>query len=108
MVTRFVCAGLARRGHRVSILGWQARESYEWTGSRFSPTSHDPMGGDALFHYLVRHRPEVVMALGDVWWLPFFAAPHVRRQMELTDARWLLYFPIDGDTDDERLPLSWS
>ena len=106
-VTRFVCAGLARLGHRVSILGWQAHESYEWQGCKVFPVGSDPLGSDAMFGLLVRHRPDAVIALGDVWWLPFFNAPHVRRQMELTKTPWLLYFPIDGDTEQERLPASW-
>jgi glycosyltransferase involved in cell wall biosynthesis len=106
-VTRFVCAGLARLGHRVSILGWQTREPVDWNGCRLYATGRDPMGSDALFAYLVRHRPDVVVALADVWWLPFFTSPHVRRQMELTGTSWLLYFPIDGDTKTEDLPPSW-
>jgi len=106
-VTRFVCEGLARRGHRVGILGWQTRQAFDWCGCKVHPMRLDPLGSDALYAYLVRHRPDVVIALADVWWLPFFTAPHVRRQMELTDTPWLLYFPIDGHTADERLPPSW-
>jgi len=107
MVTRFVCAGLARRGYRVSILGWQSHHPSEWNGCKIYPVAVDPLGGDAVFPLLVRHRPDIVIGLADIWWLPFLAAPHVRRQMELTDTRWVLYFPIDGDTDDGRLPPSW-
>jgi glycosyltransferase involved in cell wall biosynthesis len=106
-VTRFVCAGLARLGHNVSILGWQTRQAFDWCGCRVHANGSDPMGSDALFVHLTRHRPEVVIALADVWWLPYFGAPHVRRQMELTRTPWLLYFPVDGDTKDERLPESW-
>jgi len=106
-VTRFVCEGLARRGHRVGILGWQTRSTFEWNGCNVYPTQLDPLGSDALYAYLVRHRPDLVIALADIWWLPFFTAPHVRRQMELTDTPWILYFPVDGDTQDERLPSSW-
>ena len=106
-VTRFVCGGLARRGYRVSILGWQATATYEWNGCNVHPPGGDPLGGDALYHFLIRRRPDAVIALGDVWWLPHFAAPHVRRQMELTNTPWLLYFPIDGDTEGEGLPPSW-
>lgn len=106
-VTRFVCQGLTRVGHQVSILGWQARQAHEWNGCKVLPMGSDPMGGDALFTYLVRHRPEVVIALADVWWLPYFTAPHIRRQMELIDAPWVLYFPIDGNSDDGGLPPSW-
>src|SRR5205823_15044155 len=97
-VTRFVCEGLARRGHRVSILGWQTRTQGVWNGCEVFPIGLDPLGSDALYRLLVRLRPELVMALGDVWWLPFLSAPHLRRQMEMTDTPWLLYFPIDGDT----------
>ena len=106
-VTRFVCSGLAARGHQVSILGWQTRGPHEWNGCRVYPVGSDPMGSDALYAFLVRHRPETVIALADVWWLPYFSSPHVRRQMELTDARWALYFPIDGDTAEGLLPQSW-
>jgi glycosyltransferase involved in cell wall biosynthesis len=106
-VTRFVCEGLARRGHQVSVLGWQTRECRESKGCRLYPTQAERLGADALFPLLVRLRPEAVIALADVWWLPYFGSPHVRRQMELTDTPWLLYFPIDGDVGDERLPLSW-
>jgi len=105
-VTRFVCGGLARRGHSVSILGWQTLQPHEWEGCKVYPTG-GTLGSQSLFPFLVRHRPEIVIALGDVWWLPYFSAPHVRRQMELTDTPWSLYFPIDGHMQGERLPTSW-
>lgn len=106
-VTRFVCGGLAERGHQVSILGWQTHEAHDWNGCRVHPVGSDPMGSDALYAYLLRHRPDVVIALADVWWLPYFGSPHVRRQMELTETPWALYFPVDGNTADGLLPPSW-
>lgn len=106
-VTRFVCEGLARRGHRVSILGWQSRQPFAWNGCQVYATGVDPLGGDALYAYLVRHRPDAVIALADVWWLPYFTAPHVQRQLDLTRTPWVLYFPIDGNTDRGGLPPSW-
>src|ERR1700746_3962479 len=106
-VTRFVCEGLAKRGHKVNILGWQTAEPHEWNGCRVFPNGRLPLGSEALYGLLVRLRPEVVIALGDVWWLPYFSQPHIRRQMELLDAPWALYFPIDGDMEGERLPASW-
>ena len=105
-VTRFVCGGLAQRGHQVSIMGWQTKEAHNWNGCAVYP-SLGRLASDSLFPFLVRQRPEVVIALADVWWLPYFTAPHVRRQMELTDTPWALYFPIDGDMEGERLPASW-
>jgi len=49
----------------------------------------------------------VVIALADIWWLPYFTAPHIRRQLKLTNTPWLLYFPVDGETADGGLPASW-
>src|SRR6266536_3810687 len=89
-VTRAVCEGLARRGHRVTIFGWQTKRAFDWNGCRVLPMAKDPMGGDALYAYLLRHRPEAVIGLADVWWLPYFASPHVRRQLELTETPWIL------------------
>jgi glycosyltransferase involved in cell wall biosynthesis len=106
-VTRFVCEGLARRGHTVSILGWQTREEQAWNGCRVFPASGS-LGSRSLFPFLVRHRPEIVIALGDVWWLPYFSAPHVQRQLQMTDTPWALYFPIDGDMEGGVLPASWN
>jgi glycosyltransferase involved in cell wall biosynthesis len=105
-VTRFVCEGLARRGHHVSILGWQTVEQEEWNGCHLFPASGG-LGGRSLHPFLLRHRPEIVIALADVWWLPYFSAPHIRRQMLLTDTPWALYFPIDGDMEGGGLPPSW-
>jgi glycosyltransferase involved in cell wall biosynthesis len=105
-VTRFVCEGLAKRGHSVSILGWQTLEAHDWNRCKVYPAA-GTLGSGSFFPFLVRHRPEIVIALGDVWWLPYFSAPHVRRQMELTDTPWALYFPIDGDTAEGCLPASW-
>ena len=67
----------------------------------------DALGADALYSFLVRHRPNLVVSLADVWWLPYMSSPHVRRQMELIDAAWALYFPIDGTRADGSLPPSW-
>jgi glycosyltransferase involved in cell wall biosynthesis len=105
-VTRFVCEGLARRRHDVSILGWQTKETHDWNGCKVYPAV-GTLGSHSLYPFLVRHRPEIVIALGDVWWLPYFSAPHVRRQMQLTDTPWALYFPIDGDIEDGGLPSGW-
>jgi len=105
-VTRFVCEGLVKRGHSVSIIGWQSKQEQEWKGCKVFPAS-GAMGSRSLFPFLVRYRPEIVIALGDVWWLPYFTAPHVRRQMQLTDTPWALYFPIDGDMPGGALPQSW-
>lgn len=105
-VTRQLCGGLRRRGHRVSILGWQAKETYEWEGCAVYPAGAEPLGKAGLFPVLLRRRPDVIVALADIWWLPYANAPHIRRQLEMTRTPWCLYFPVDGDCGDG-LPPSW-
>ncbi len=107
-VTRHVCAGLAQRGYRVSILGWHADEPFTWSGCRVRPVRRHPLGADVLGEEVARLRPDVVVTLGDVSWLAFVTAPDVRGEMERCDVPWVAYFPIDGETAEGRLPASWS
>src|SRR5215472_3336995 len=102
-VTRFVCEGLANRGHEVHILGWQTRSSCKRNDCTVHPTSSRNLGTDVLYPLVVRLRPEIIITLADVWWLPQLASPHLRQQMELLDTPWLLYYPIDGDIGNDRL-----
>jgi hypothetical protein len=75
---RFVCAGLAERGHQVSILGWQARgEVTDWQGCAVYPVRHDGFGADVLLPYLRRIQPDILVTLADVWWLTFIADPAI-------------------------------
>jgi glycosyltransferase involved in cell wall biosynthesis len=105
-VTRWVCDGLRRRGHKVSILGWQAEEPYDWNGCHVYPSGAEPLGKAGLYPFLLRHRPDIVVALADIWWLPYANSPHIRRHLEMTGTPWGLYFPVDGDCG-EGLPPSW-
>ncbi len=107
-VTRFVCAGLAERGHEISIVGWQARGRPEsWAGCTVYPTRFDTFGSDVLLGYLQRHRPDVLVTLADVWWLTYIANPAITGFLRTAGIPWALYFPIDGDLGDGALPPSW-
>jgi glycosyltransferase involved in cell wall biosynthesis len=107
-VTRFVCSGLAARGFRVSIMGWQSHgQPTTWSGCQVYPIRRDPFGADVLLGYLQRLRPDVLIALADVWWLAFITHPLVKNFMHTARIRWALYYPIDGDTPEQRLPDSW-
>jgi glycosyltransferase involved in cell wall biosynthesis len=105
-VSRWVCEGLRRRGHKISIIGWQAQEPHEWNGCRVYPGGAEPLGKAALYPFLLRHRPEVVVTLADIWWLSYMNDPHIRRQLDMTGTPWALYFPVDGDCGG-MLPPSW-
>lgn len=107
-VTRFVCAGLAARGHQVSILGWQTRgQPAAWCGCTVYPVRHDGFAADVLLGYLQKIQPDVLVTLADVWWLTYIANPMIANFMRTARIPWALYYPVDGDLGDGRLPASW-
>src|SRR5262245_16485107 len=107
-VTRFVCAGLAEHNVQVSILGWQARgEPVSWQNCMLYPVRHDGFGADVLLNYLQRIQPDILVTLADVWWLTFISHPLIANFMRTASIPWTLYYPIDGDLGDGRLPPSW-
>jgi glycosyltransferase involved in cell wall biosynthesis len=106
-VTRFVCGGLARRGHTVSVLGWQSTEASRHDGCAVYPIGRFGFGSDALYLYLLERRPDAVVVLGDIKWLPSIMPPWVRRHLVMTATPLVLYFPVDGARADGLLPPSW-
>ena len=107
-VTRFVCQGLAERGHQVHILGWQASgEPTRWRDCMLYPVRFDRFGADVLLNHLYRLRPELLITLADVWWLTYIANPSIANFMRTAGIPWVLYYPIDGDMGSGRLPPSW-
>jgi glycosyltransferase involved in cell wall biosynthesis len=107
-VSRFVCEGLAQRGHEVAIVGWQMRgQPRPWRGCTLYPTRFDTFGGDVLLGYLQRLKPDVLVTLADVWWLTYIANPTITGFLRAAEIPWALYYPIDGDLGEGALPASW-
>jgi glycosyltransferase involved in cell wall biosynthesis len=107
-VTRFVCAGLAEQGHRVSILGWQTRgQPQPWRDCTLYPVRHAGFGADVLHTYLRRLQPDILITLADIWWLTFISDPLNANFMRAANIPWALYYPVDGDMGDMLLPSSW-
>ena len=107
-VSRFVCEGLAERGHDVAIVGWQMRGQPEpWRGCTLYPTRFDTFGADVLLGYLQRLKPDVLVTLADVWWLTYIANPTITGFLRAAEIPWALYYPIDGDLGEGALPASW-
>ena len=103
-VTRFVCSGLADLGHRVSILGWQTKGTpIVWNSCQLYPAGYSDVGADVLLFYLQRLRPDVLITLGNVWWLSWITHPLIAAN----GVPWWLYYPLDGDCGEGRLPESW-
>jgi glycosyltransferase involved in cell wall biosynthesis len=107
-VTREVCSRLRDRGHQIEILGWQNRGGTAWwQGIPVHPVRHDQFGADVLYGYLMRVRPDFVISLADVWWMSFLADPQVQGYLDMSGARWVHYYPVDGADPDGRLPTGW-
>jgi glycosyltransferase involved in cell wall biosynthesis len=107
-VTRFICEGLAQRGHDVHVLGWQETGSSRKVDDlTLHGHGRHPMGADVLLTHLYRLRPDYLVTLADVWWLTFLTDPAVEQYLSMTSTRWVTYFPIDGHRLDGSLPPSW-
>ena len=108
MVTAAVCKRLAARGHPVEILGWQSRGfETRWEGIPLRPVRRNMFGADVLLGYLHRFQPDFIITLADVWWMSFLADPPIQQYLDLSGARWVLYYPLDGADPDGRLPPGW-
>ena len=108
-VTRFVCTGLAARGHQVMILGWQSLGlPVAWQHCTLYPVRrHDNFGADVLLDYLRWLRPDVLVTLGDIETLAYIADPAIADFRRTAAIPWGLYYPISSDMGHGRLPSSW-
>jgi glycosyltransferase involved in cell wall biosynthesis len=64
-------------------------------------------GADVLLVYLQKLQPDILLTLADVWWLTYITSPFIANFMRIAGIPWALYYPIDGDLGDGRLPPSW-
>src|SRR5712672_2468411 len=68
-ITRRVCAGLADRGHHISILGWQTKgQPTPWHNCMLYPSGFN---ANELLNHLRRLEPDVLIILADVRWLAY-------------------------------------
>src|SRR5687767_11815372 len=65
--TRFVCAGLARKGHQVGILGCETRRLTRHQNYAIYPFASNASGVDLLLSYLDQLRPDVLVTAADPW-----------------------------------------
>ena len=103
-VTRFICAGLARLGHDVSIIGWQTQTRKAWRGCTIYPVGKNAFGADVILDCLKLIQPDVLVTQGDVWQLSYLANPVVAEFMREARIPWILCCTIDSDMGRGRLP----
>ncbi len=103
-VSRWVCAGLAERGHDVSILGWQIQgQPRPWQNCMLYPCG---FSADELLKHLRQIQPDILIVQADVWLLNY-VNNSVIDFLHTAGIAWALYYPIDGDLGEKRIPLSW-
>ena len=104
-ITRWVCAGLADRGHHVSILGRQTQgQPIPWHNCILYPHGSST---DKLLNNLRRLQPDVLVTLADVKQLMNINYPAIASFMDTAGIVWALYYPIDADMGEKHLPPDW-
>jgi hypothetical protein len=111
-VTRWVCGGLADRGHSVSILNWQTRgKPIPWQNCMLYSKLHPMYSPNAcraeLLDYVRQLQPDIVVILTDMWWLRDINCSDIANFMQIAGIPWVFYYPIDGDAGEKRLPPRW-
>jgi len=101
-VTRFVCGGLADRGHQVSILGKQTRgQPILWHNCLLYPGTFKT---DELLHYLHWIQPDMLITLTNIRELEHLNYPVIANFLCTADIPWIFYYPISADMGENRLP----
>ncbi|HEU4884777.1 MAG TPA: glycosyltransferase [Longimicrobium sp.] len=100
-VTREILARLRRLGYDVAAIGWgYAGGPYDRAAIPYDiyPSDARLFGRDAAVAAIQHFRPDVLVALGDLWmvdWLKDLQVPHPHRLV--------VYFPVDG----KGFPRAW-
>jgi glycosyltransferase involved in cell wall biosynthesis len=103
-ITRAVCGGLARLGHRVTTFGGRASgESGGITVHRGDGRKPDP---DALARLLGALRPDVLVTAVTAGEAHAFADAAITRARRAARIPWVVYCTVDCDRGDGRLPAA--
>ena len=105
-VTRYVCPGLAARGHDVTILEWSEKpreaQPTRWQNCTLYPIkSHDV---EQLLNDLRQFQPDVLIILAEAAWVRHIVNPAIINFMHTAGILWALYYPLDSDMGKNRLP----
>ena len=97
-VGKELAGGLQRRGHEVGYLGWFHHPDIQPTppqGVKLWTTNNNLYGSDVLDSVVNRFQPDVLLTIGDFWWLWYIADPNVCRTRRWF--QWCSYIPVDGE-----------
>jgi len=57
--------------------------------------------------YLQEIRPDIIITLANPWWMHYMGQPQMQRRLRFAGAKWILYYPLDGELGDGRIPENW-
>ncbi len=104
-VTRFVCTGLADRGHHVSILGRQTQgQSTPWYNCMLYPGD---FSANRFFNDAHWRQSDMLVTLADMRWLTSINYSVITNFLHNAGIPLVLYCPFDADMFSKRLPPSW-
>ena len=104
-VGRELATGLKKRGHEVGYIGWFHHPDIRVQppeGVHYWHTNNQQYGADVLDGIVSRFQPDILLTIGDFWWLWYIADTNIcrtRRQFQ-----WCSYIPVDGEPVNGGLP----
>jgi glycosyltransferase involved in cell wall biosynthesis len=97
-VGRELAVGLAARGHEVGYLGWWHRADITPNlphNIQFWWTNNSQYGADIFDQIVMKFQPEIVITIGDFWFLWYIDDPHACKTRKTF--QWCSYIPVDGE-----------
>ncbi len=104
-VGKEIAVGLAKKGHEIGYIGWFHRDGVPFNvpaGITYWHTNNNFYGQDILDTVVMNFQPEIVLTIGDMWWLAYIANPNLCRTRGMF--QWCCYIPVDGEPIGGGLP----
>ena len=108
LVTYEVCLGLQRLGYEIRILGWGKGLSIGCRDLDIVDCSTDPTECKAMIRQqLDAFQPSSIITFADVPWISYLADKDMSYFRRERGVQWIIYYPVDGATQQDMLPDSW-
>ena len=104
-VGRELAFGLMERGHQIGYIGWFHRPHIMGQipqGMSYWQTNNNMYGSDIFDAVVSSFRPDVVLTIGDLWFLSYISDPGQCRTRRLF--QWCSYIPVDGEPVNGGIP----
>lgn len=104
-VGKEIATGLAAKGHEIGYIGWYHRDGVAFNpppGITYWHTNNNYYGQDVLDVVVSQFQPDVLLTIGDMWWLEYIPNPNICRTRNTF--QWCCYIPVDGEPIGGGLP----